>query len=90
MKLHLVNREGGKSDVDTNVRQRSDGGVQGVLGVTGGHKQEEASGQLRADAAGRGGNAFSSADQQLRQQRNTLTLTLTSTVGLQETDNDLI
>lgn len=68
--------------LETNSFQRSDGGVQSLLRVTRVHQEEEAFGKLRTDAPGRGGDALSSADQKVRQQRDLLMAALAQIISL--------
>ena len=60
-----------------------DSGVQCLLRVAGAHHEEEAFGKLWADPPSRGGHAFASADQEVRQQGDPLAVGLAQTVSLQ-------
>lgn len=64
--------------------QKSSGGVQSLLRITGIHHEEEAFGKLGTDAPSRGGDAFPSADQKVRQQGDLLVVGLAQTVSLQK------
>ncbi len=62
----------------------SDTGVQNLLRVAGVHREEEAFGKFRTDPSSRGGDAFSSADQKVRQQGDLFAFCLAQIVSLRK------
>lgn len=56
--------------------------VESLLRFTGVHHEEQAFGKLRTDPPSRGGDAFSSADQEVRQQGDLLAVSLAQTISL--------